>query len=156
MRPWFRPTPILGAAMIGGLGSPFAFGGGGPGGWILPEPGIELPGPPEFSPDLAGWRRERMSTLPGDEAIKVVPDWACEILSPTTRRHNLLTKKPFYARIGVAHLWLVDLDARVVVASRLEQGRWVELGSYGDDAETRIEPFDAVPLDLRTWWEGPT
>ncbi len=155
-----RPRPRarhqrLGAAMTGGVGSPFDFGRGGPGGWwILPEPGIELPGSPEFSPDLAGWRRDRMPVLPKDESIRVVPDWVCEILSPTTRRYNLLTKKPFYARIGVAHLWVVDLDARVVNALRLEQGRWVDLGSHGDDTEARIEPFDAVLLDLRTWWEG--
>ncbi len=39
------------------LVAPFRRQRGGPGGWwILPEPGIELPGAPEVSPDLAGWR----------------------------------------------------------------------------------------------------
>ena len=138
---------------IGGkLGPLFDDGEGGPGGWwILPEPGIELPGSPEFSPDLAGWRRERLPTLPND-AMTIVPDWICEILCPTTRRHDTLVKKPFYARIGVAHLWLVDLDALTLTALRLEHQRWVELGTFADEAEARIEPFDAVSLDLRRWW----
>jgi Uma2 family endonuclease len=28
-------------------------------------------------------------------------------------------KKPYYARIGVEHHWLVDLDARAITAYRL-------------------------------------
>jgi Uma2 family endonuclease len=135
------------------LRNPFRRGRGGPGGWwILPEPGIELPNTPEISPDVAGWRRERLPELPKDTAITTVPDWVCEILSPTTRRHNLLVKKPYYARVGVRHHWIVDLDARTVTAYRLEAGRWVELGSYGDETEARIEPFDEVVLDVSSWW----
>jgi hypothetical protein len=32
--------------------------------------------------------------MPLDEPIRVVPDWVCEILSPTTRRHDLLIELP--------------------------------------------------------------
>src|SRR5262245_7748231 len=67
------------AAIAGDVGLPFDRGRGGPGGWwILVEPGIELPGSPEVSPDLAGWRRERLPTLPIDAPVRVVPDWVCE------------------------------------------------------------------------------
>ena len=138
------------------LRDPFLRGRGGPGGWwILPEPGIELPSTPEIAPDIAGWHRTRMEALPADAPITVVPDWVCEILSPTTRRHNLLVKKPYYARVGVTHHWLVDLAARAVTAYRLESGRWVELGAWGDETDARIEPFDAVPLDVAAWWPEP-
>ena len=135
------------------LRDPFQRGIGGPGGWwILPEPGIELPNTPEISPDVAGWRRERLPALPDDTSIQVVPDWVCEILSPTTQRHDLLIKKPYYARIGVSHHWLVDATARTVTAYRLESGRWLELGVYGDEHEARIEPFDSIALDVASWW----
>ncbi|HEX6277027.1 MAG TPA: Uma2 family endonuclease, partial [Polyangiaceae bacterium] len=135
------------------VGSPFGDGRGGPGGWwILPEPGIELPNTPEISPDLAGWRRERMPSLPENEPIRVVPDWVCEILSPSTQRHDLLIKKPYYARVGVAFHWLIDRSARTLTAYRLESGRWLELGVYGDEREARIEPFDAVALDVSSFW----
>jgi hypothetical protein len=30
----------------------------------------------------------------------------------------------------------------------------VELGTFTDEAEARMEPFDAVSFDLRRWWEG--
>jgi len=139
--------------VAGRVGDPFDDGRGGPGGWwILPEPGIELANTPEISPDLAGWRRERLSTLPEDEPIRVVPDWVCEILSPSTRRHDLLIKKPYYARVGVSHHWIVDRDARTVTVYRLESGRWLELGVFGDDREARMEPFDAVPIDVASFW----
>jgi len=135
------------------LRGPFGLGRGGPGGWwILPEPGIELPNTPEISPDVAGWRRERLPTLPDDAPIGVVPDWVCEILSPSTRRHDLLVKKPYYAKVGVAHHWLIDLPARALTAYRLESGRWVELGVYGDEREARVEPFADVALDVASWW----
>lgn len=135
------------------LRDPFHRGRGGPGGWwILPEPGIELPETPEISPDVAGWRKERLPDLPADAAITVVPDWVCEILSPTTRRHDLLIKKPYYARVGVSFHWLVDLEARAITAYRLDGGRWVDVGTWGDETDARIPPFEAVPIDVSLWW----
>ena len=135
------------------LRDPFRRGRGGPGGWwILPEPGIELENTPEIAPDIAGWRRERLPTLPEDGPITVVPDWVCEVLSPTTRRHNVLIKKPYHARVGVPYHWIVDLAARAVTAHRLESGRWLEIGVWGDDVGARIEPFQEVALDVSRWW----
>jgi Uma2 family endonuclease len=93
-----------------------------------------------------------MPNLPRTESITVVPDWVCEILSPTTRRHDLLIKLPFYAQAGVPWCWLVDLDARVVSTLRNADGVWAVEGSFGDDPEARIPPFGAVPQDLSTWW----
>lgn len=151
-----RPRgPHQSTAMIIGsdINGPFQRGKGGPGGWwILGEPGIELPNTPEIAPDIAGWRKERLPQLPADSAITVVPDWVCEILSPTTRRHNVLVKKPYYAKIGVRHVWIVDLSARTVAASRLQDGLWVELGTWGDEKDARIEPFVEVALDISSWW----
>jgi Uma2 family endonuclease len=135
--------------------NPFQRGRGGPGGWwILVEPGIEIPGSPEFSPDVAGWRRARLPEVPSDRPITVVPDWVCEFLSPSTRYLDQRVKRPFYARIGVGHLWYVDLDARTLSVSQLADGRWVELGVYGQDERVRAEPFAQVEIDLAEWWIG--
>ena len=153
-RPRARHQAVAGA-IADDLFGPYHRGRGGPGGWwILPEPGIELPGAPEVAPDLAGWRRTRLASLPTDRAINLVPDWVCEVLSPTTRRHNQLVKKPYYARVGVPWLWLVDAEALALTVLRLEAGRWVEIGAYGDVRDVRVEPFDATPLDVLGWWEA--
>ncbi|MRG92924.1 Uma2 family endonuclease [Polyangium spumosum] len=136
------------------LRGPFQKGRGGPGGWwILPEPGIQLARAPEFVPDVAGWRRERLARLPEDAPLTTVPDWLCEILSPTTRRYDLIVKRRFYAEIGVGYLWYVDLDARALMVSRLENGHWVELGVYGAEEKVQAEPFEGVEIDLAAWWE---
>lgn len=135
------------------LQTPFQRGRGGPGGWwILIEPGIELPSSPEVVPDLAGWRRERLPMLPQDQSIHVVPDWVCEILSPAKRRHDQLIKKPFYARVGVPCLWIVDPIARTLTVSRLEQGHWLEIGVYGEGVTFRAAPFDELELTMDDWW----
>lgn len=137
----------------GAVQGPYDFGRGGPGGWwILAEPGIELPGSPEFSPDVVGWRRERLPELPQDEPIRVAPDWICEVLSPTTRGYDLIKKRPFYARIGVSWLWYVDVEARSISVSQLREGAWVEVAIHGEDERVRLQPFPEVEHELALWW----
>ena len=133
-------------------------GVGGPGGWvILAEPGIELPRSPEVVPDIAGWRIERLGELDLDARLTEVPDWVCEVLSPSNRRHDLITKKPYYASIGVRWLWIADSAAREVTAYRLgADGLWSELATFGDSDMLRVEPFDAIEIDVSTLWDvGP-
>jgi len=72
--------------------------------------------------------------------------------SPTTRRHDHLVKVPFYARIGVAFAWLVDAESRLVFAHRLDACEWRLIGTYSDEFEVRIPPFEAVPLNIAAWW----
>ncbi|MRG94411.1 Uma2 family endonuclease [Polyangium spumosum] len=144
-----RTATILG----GNLSSPFDSGWTGPGGWwIVVEPGIELPDSPEVSPDIAGWRRERMPEPPEDVPITIVPDWVCEIFSPSTRNYDQRVKKPFYAKHGVSYLWFIDPEARLLTAHRLVNGRFQEIGIWGDDDHARIEPFDSVELSLSAIW----
>jgi Uma2 family endonuclease len=137
------------------LKGPFQRGRGGPGGWwILSEPGIELPRAPELSPDLAGWRKERLPKLPRSKPITVIPDWACEILSPSTRSYDQIVKRRFYAEIGVLHIWYIDPLARLLEISRLVDGKWLQLGLYGADEKVHAEPFEAIEINLGEWWEG--
>jgi len=141
--------------LAGELHEPFWKGRGGPGGWLfLSEPGLAFPAEDveEIVPDLAGWRRERLPTLPDDGSISVVPDWVCEILSPSTRRHDQRVKRPLYAKAGVRWMWLVDVDARTVIVSRNEGGRWVELGVWADAEAMRAEPFESHEIALSDLW----
>lgn len=149
------PHQRAGTRIAGDIDGPFDRGRGGPGGWwILEEPGVQLPQAEEFSPDVGGWRRERLPRLPRKGPITVAPDWVCEVLSPRTRGYDLVIKRRFYAEIGVSHLWYVEPLAKAITASKLVSGRWVELGAWGKDEKARIEPFEAVELDLTAWWDG--
>jgi Uma2 family endonuclease len=151
------PHADIEASVGSDLKAPFQRGRGGPGGWwILVEPGIQLPRAPEVAPDLAGWQRTRLARLPRNGPIEVVPDWVCEILSPGTRSYDMLVKRPFYAQIGVRHLWYIDSDARALTVSRLQDGRWLEVGVFGGEQVVRAEPFEAIELSLEPWWESVT
>lgn len=143
------------SALAEELRPPFYRGFGGPGGWwILVEPAVTIAGAHEVSPDLAAWRKDRLSSLPRTGHIDVVPDWVCEIHSPATRVYDLSVKRSFYARIGVKHCWYLDLETRLLTASRLEGGSWVEVGSFGADQPALVEPFDALETDLPECWSG--
>lgn len=122
-------------------------GFGGPGGWwIFVEVDVQLTPHDVVRPDLSGWRRARLRD-PGDKRpIEVAPDWVCEILSPTTARHDRVTKRDLYARHRVGHYWIVDVDARTLEVFELQQGKWVLAGNFDDTATARVAPFEEVEL----------
>ncbi|HEV7734500.1 MAG TPA: Uma2 family endonuclease [Candidatus Binatia bacterium] len=123
-----------------------------PGGWwVLFEPELHL-GDDVLVPDLAGWRRERMPIMPNVVGFTLVPDWVCEVISPSTGRIDRSRKMGIYARNGVGHLWFVDPLARTLEIYRLEAGRWIVVANHGGDDRVRAEPFDAVELAIARWW----
>ena len=132
------------------VGGPFDDddGFGGPGGWwIFVEVDVRH-GPHDIvRPDLSGWRRERLID-PEARPFDVVPDWVCEIASPSTASRDRVYKKHLYARSGVRHDWVVDPDARTLEALELVGGRWVEVGAYDETATARVPPFEAVELPV--------
>jgi Uma2 family endonuclease len=150
-----RPAPkharaysTLGAELTG----PFDFGRNGPGGWwILDEPELHL-GYDILVPDIAGWRRERMPTLPETAYFELPPDWICEILSPSTARVDRVEKLPIYAANGVKHAWLVDPDLRTLEVFENQNGKWLLLTVLEHNAAVAQPPFDAVSFDLGALW----
>jgi Uma2 family endonuclease len=150
-----RPAPrhTLAASSLGGeLFSPFDRGRGGPGGWwILDQPELHL-GADIMVPDLAGWRRERMPTLPETAWFELAPDWVCEILSPHTARNDRAIKMPNYAREGVSWLWLVDPDPKILEAYELRAGKWTLLTTLHDGQPVSLPPFDAIEFPLSVLW----
>ena len=109
----------LASSLIGGeLAGPFHRGRGGPGGWvILDEPELHL-GAQVLVPDLAGWRRERMPTLPDTAWFALAPDWVCEVLSASTAIVDRTRKRDIYREHGVPWLCFVDPTTRTIEVSR--------------------------------------
>jgi hypothetical protein len=133
------------------LTGPFDRGRGGPGGWILfVEPEWHA-GRDILIPDIGGWKRERMPELP-KRYPTIRPDWVCEVLSKSTERTDRTKKMPRYAALGVPYAWLVHPGHRSVEAYRLHDGKWLQIGVYGEDQRARIEPFHAIVLDLANLW----
>lgn len=122
-----------------------------PGGWvILPEPKI-LFGEQLLVPDLAGWKVDRY-IRPKKGPYEVVPDWICEILSPSTAGFDRGTKLPLYASSEVGHAWVLDPVARILEVLRRQQGGWLIAATYRKEDKVRAEPFEAVEIDLSLLW----
>jgi len=148
------PHTLAASAMEGEIFPPYHKGRGGPGGWwILAEPEIHFVRDTEvLVPDIAGWRRERMPKIPQDQRFEVVPDWVCEVLSPSTQKKDRVLKMIVYAKYGVPHLWLVDPLARTLETYLLENARWTVAGLYKDDDAVSAAPFDQLTLSLNDLW----
>ncbi|NEX22818.1 Uma2 family endonuclease [Thiorhodococcus mannitoliphagus] len=108
------------------IGSAYGRGRGGPGGWwILVEPEIHFVTDQEVAvPDLAGCRKDRMPEIPQGHRFEVVPNWICEILSPSTASKDREVKMPIYAHYGMAYAWLVDPKRRTLEAFVLDRREW--------------------------------
>lgn len=152
------PHALAASAIAGVLFSAFNGPPGGssaPGGWwILYEPEVHLR-EDVLVPDLAGWRRARMPTLPDAAAFTDAPDWACEVVSPRTTGIDRGRKMRIYARERVRHLWIVDPSAHTLEVYRLTDERWLLVATHEGSGSVCAEPFEQIELDLARWWREP-
>lgn len=138
--------------IVGSLLPGFWFGRGGPGGWVIVhEPGVALFVDEIRIPDVAGWKRERYAR-PDKGPYVIVPDWVCEVLSPSNEKNDRAEKLPLYARSGVRHVWIVDPLEFTLEVYRLEGEVYVLAKIVAEDAVTRLEPFDAVEFEVGLLW----
>lgn len=110
------------SCLLSWTNSRFQMGNGGPGGWwIMVEPELHL-GSDVLVPDIAGWRRERMPRLPRSTFLSLVPDWICEVLSPSTASYDRVKK------------------------------HWIWIAAHADDERVRVAPFEEAELGLSDLW----
>ena len=138
------------------IAGPFEDGVDGPGGWwILIEPELHF-GEHVVVPDIAGWRRERMPSVPDVAFFTLPPDWVCEVLSPSTERIDRGKKLRIYAEAGVPQAWLLNPIERTLEELRLRDGAWTIVSVFAGSEVVRAEPFADVELRLDDLWgESP-
>ncbi len=148
------PHAVSGSALGMDIGAAFQRGKGGPGGWwIIDEPEIHFVRDVVVCvPDIAGWRKERMPKIPKGHRFETVPDWACEVLSPSTGKKDRVVKMPVYAQYGVGFLWLVHPLDRTLEAFALHEGCWTVIGLFQDDETVQVAPFAELALNLGDLW----
>lgn len=151
-----RPAPrhgLAGAELAYELVGPFRRGIGGPGGWIFAiEPELHL-GSHVVVPDLAGWRIDRLPTLPSTPFFEIAPDWLAEILSPSTQRMDRTDKLKVYAQYGVGHCWYIDpIDKTLEVFARVGD-KWQIAATFKDADQVAAPPFQALTFNLDALWE---
>lgn len=124
---------------------------GGSGWWIEVEAEIRFPLDRLLVPDLSGWRVERVPRMPRDNPLRILPDWVCEVLSPSTAQVDRGAKLPLYIASGVEHVWLVDPEARLVEVFTSSEGRPVLVASATEAAVATLPPFGLEIAVERLW-----
>lgn len=150
-----RPAPPHGYAqteVIAWTRWLFDDGRGGPGGWwIFTEPEVRFRSD-ICVPDIAGWRKSNMPELPQTSYFTRVPDWVCEVLSPSTASFDRVKKMRVYTRERVEYVWLLSPLERTLEAYQWSEGRYALVDAYADDERVRVPPFEQVELELERLW----
>ena len=71
---------------------------------------------------------------------------------PSNALQRALDVMRIYRREKVGHVWLLDPAVRTLEVYRLENGRYSLLDTFDGDEAVRVEPFDAIALELRVLW----
>lgn len=127
-----------------------------PGGWLLAtEVEVLLPSRQVVRPDLVGWRTERLLELPDDFPVKLLPDWVCEVVSPSDPRRDTVIKYRDYARAGIPYYWLVDLADKSLTALRLVSEHYTVAAQARSGESVRAEPFEGVEIPVGVLFGEP-
>jgi Uma2 family endonuclease len=93
-----------------------------------------------------------MPVFPETDWFDGVPDWVCEILSPSNARLDRIVKTLLYAQLGVVNLWLIDSNLQTLEAFQLHDSRWLLIGYFANDQAVSIAPFAEHTFFLSDLW----
>lgn len=90
-----------------------------------------------LEPDVVFFRISRRHHVKPDEPIRVPPDLAIEVISPSTAGSDRGKKMQMYARYGVNEYWIVDPRAQCVEVYRLAGDDFVLVQTASADDHVR-------------------
>ena len=90
------------------------------------------------------------SKLDGKSCVGA-PDLVVEILSPSTARHDRLTKFLKYQEAGVREYWIVDPDTKTVQLHILDEGGYMnpKSGIYSDEDVVSSHVLEGFSADMK-------
>ncbi len=148
-----RPAHGLVQLKAGEMLGPFNRRTGGPRGpggwWLMTEVEVLYPETGEvFRHDVVGFRRDRLAECPSTFPARERPDWACEVLSRSTARYDLVKKQRTLHIHGVPHYWMLDPEQQTLIVYRHGADGYVNVLSAEPGEVVRAEPFDAIEIDV--------
>ena len=100
-----------------------------------------------LQPDVLVARRSDFS----ERDLPTAPLLAIEVLSPHTRRFDLLLKRDRLQTAGCPSYWVVDVDEPSIIAWQLVDGTYVEVGRASGSQRIQLsQPFEVAfsPAEL--------
>lgn len=132
------------------------------GNWIFAQGGLVAGSNAKFAVSSRRGRKPDLTVyLPGSRRpparglIRVPPDIAIEIVSPTPRdgRRDRVEKLADYATFGVAWYWLLDPQLRSLEILQLDpQGRYLHILGASTGTLEKIPGCEGLTLDLDALW----
>ena len=100
-----------------------------------------------FQPDIIIVLNERLEILT-EEGAEGAPELVVEILSPKTRRLDLVNKKQEYARAGVKELWIIDPEPRTIEIHQFTSTGIEEIRQVVEDDTLSSDLLPGFNLDV--------
>ncbi len=105
-------------------------------------------------PDVQFYRRGNEAFRDQDLGLaRGRPDLVVEVVSPTSRRYDRVTKLRWYAARGVPEYWIVDPEARTLEQLVLQGDGYAIAGSFGDDEVFEPATFERLSIALAKLWD---
>jgi Uma2 family endonuclease len=99
-------------------------------------------------PDIFYVSRERLSIIRA-QRIEGAPDLLMEVLSPSTRRRDVITKAAVYATFCVREYWFADPEQETILVQTARDGIFVPVQSSDGIARSLLLPgFEVRPADV--------
>jgi len=108
------------------------------------------------SPDLMYFARERYQQIDPDELIRAIPDLVVEVVSPTGKAYDRVTKRRVYAHLGIQHYWVFDPQPGIVIEHVLQDDRIYSEEIHGPHAAFRpklVPDFVLPPIGFFPNWD---
>jgi Uma2 family endonuclease len=101
-------------------------------------------------PDVVYFGPESARSLDPKHVVRIPPDAAFEVLSPSTARNDRGRKRKLMARYGVPEYWILDPFAKTIELSRLSEAGYAAplIVSEGRCASSVIPGFEVDLADL--------
>lgn len=98
---------------------------------VFAETDVRLSSDLVYRPDVVVYRSGR---LPSGKIkrLDLPPDLIIEILSPSTKPYDLVTKRGDYERFGIGEYWVIDPDDASIRCWGRSGGEWAEMPVPGD------------------------
>ena len=104
-------------------------------------------------PDVQLYRRDNDAGTGQPQGLeRGRPDLVVEIVSPSSSRHDRVTKLRSYAQLGVPEYWLVDPQARTLERLVLRDAIYGIAASLAEEEIFRPESFEGLEIPLAKLW----
>ncbi len=106
-------------------------------GWVGSEKALIRLTRNDYEPEIVFYGREKAALLRPEQMKFPAPDFAVEVISPSTERHDRGIKFEDYAAHGIAEYWIIDPVAQAVEQYTLPAGstEYQMVGTWSGELE---------------------